>query len=74
MPPLPEEIKERMISVNNIRKGKLTTCLGVVLILAALVTKFIPSMEVSWGELVPVFIFGFGLFAVKDPKRNETKN
>lgn len=59
-------MKEKL-SDNLIKKGKITTTLGVILILAALATKFIPSMEVTWGELVPVIVFGFGLFAVKDP-------
>jgi hypothetical protein len=59
-----------MISIKNIsiKTHPLTTVLGLLIALAALVSVFVPSLGIDWTEASVGILLGLGISGLKDPK------
>lgn len=57
-------------NLENFKKGPVTTILGIVIILASVVSVFIPSANISWTEAVVGITAGSILLGVSDPKNS----
>lgn len=55
-----------MIHINNIKNGPFTSCIGAVIIIAAIVSVFVKNYE--WTSVSPAIILGLGLLGIKDPR------
>jgi hypothetical protein len=57
-----------MSLLNNITKSKISSIIGVLVMLASVVSVFIESLEIDWTQAGIGLAAGFALLFVKDPK------
>lgn len=57
-----------MLDFKNFKKGPMTSLLGIIIILASVVSVFVKELEMSWTEAVVGMMVGTTLLGVKDPK------
>lgn len=56
---------------NNIKHGWKTTLVGIVLLIASVVSVFISNLNINWTEALPVVLVSLVLLGIKDPRKKE---
>lgn len=51
---------------DNAQKGKISTFIGSVIVLASIVSVFIPQLEIIWSDAVIGISVGVGLIGLVD--------
>lgn len=53
----------------NVASSPFTTIAGLVLLISSVVSIFIPSLEVTWADIIPVLPITVLLLGAKDPAK-----